>query len=113
MGQALSSMKAIFGGNPTEGEREVLRGLQAGASLSPDSRKRILDKGIALAEKKMKFYTDRADELRGGSFYKPKDGQSPYRNIPRTSAGEQGDRTSVDYSTMSDADIKKKLGIGP
>lgn len=46
---ALSSMKAIFGGNPTEGERAILMKLQASAQYPADVREAILDEAIAAA----------------------------------------------------------------
>lgn len=47
---ALSSMKAIFGGNPTEGERAILMKLQASAQYPADVREAILDEAIAAAQ---------------------------------------------------------------
>jgi hypothetical protein len=40
--QALSTMKALFGGNPTEGERQVLLDMQAISSKTPEAQKRII-----------------------------------------------------------------------
>jgi hypothetical protein len=71
MTNALSQMKAIFGGNPTEGERAVLLELQ-GAANKPDAvRQKIYDRAIYLAQRRLEFNKQRANELRGGSFYKP------------------------------------------
>jgi hypothetical protein len=72
MGNALSQMKAIFGGNPTEGERKVLLDIQ-GSSSQPDAvRQKIYDRGIALAEKRLEFNKQRSNELRSMDFYKVK-----------------------------------------
>lgn len=73
MNQALGSLKAIFGGNPTEGERAILLDLQASADKTPAERKAILNRAVALAEKRMAFNQDRANELRSGTYYQPKD----------------------------------------
>jgi hypothetical protein len=70
----LSQLKTIFGGNPTEGEREILRQLE-GSSSQPDAvRQKIYDRAIQMAETRKKFNQSRADELRGGTYYdnKPK-----------------------------------------
>lgn len=74
LGQALSSMKSIFGGNPTEGERAVLIDLQASVDKTPQERKKIIDRGIVLAERRLQFNKERANELRGGTFYKQEGG---------------------------------------
>lgn len=71
LGQALSSLKATFGAAPTEGERAILIDLQASVDKTPAERKKIIDRGIALANKRLEFNRQRADELRGQTFYKP------------------------------------------
>lgn len=75
MNQALSQMKAIFGGNPTEGERSVLLQLQASADKTPEERKAILAQARMMAQRRVQFNKDRASELRSGEFYQPGGGQ--------------------------------------
>lgn len=75
-GQALDSLRAVFGGNPTEGERKILLDIQ-GSSSQPDAvRQKIFDRAISAAQKRLQFNKDRADELRGGTYYKPQDQKS-------------------------------------
>ena len=68
---ALSQLKAIFGGAPTEGERKILLEIQGSSSLPDKVRQNIYDRAIALAEHRLKFNEQRANELRGNTFYKP------------------------------------------
>lgn len=68
---ALSQLKAIFGGAPTEGERKILLDLQGSASKAPEVRDEIYRRAQAAAERRLAFNQKRADELRGGNFYKP------------------------------------------
>jgi|694.fasta_scaffold13803_3 hypothetical protein len=76
-GQALDSLRAIFGGNPTEGERKILLDIQ-GSSSQPDAvRQKIFDRAISAAQRRLQFNQDRANELRGGTYYKPRDGSQP------------------------------------
>ncbi len=82
LGQALAGLKATFGGNPTEGERQILLDLQASVDKSPAERKSIIDRGIALANKRLEFNKQRASELRGGTFYKPNGGSGPAQAAP-------------------------------
>lgn len=70
LGQALSSLKSIFGAAPTEGERKILIDLQASIDKTPAERKSIIDRAIRMAKARLKFNQDRAAMLRGGSYYK-------------------------------------------
>jgi hypothetical protein len=73
---ALSQLKAIFGGAPTEGERKILLDIQGSASKPDNVRQEIYNRAIALANKRLEFNRKRADELRGGQFYKPQGSMS-------------------------------------
>ncbi|KQS79029.1 hypothetical protein ASG25_10610 [Rhizobium sp. Leaf384] len=86
LNQALGSLKSIFGAAPTEGERQILMDMQASVDKTPAERKIIIDKAIALAQRRQQFNQDRADEIRGNTFYKPKPSDQPnvQTNPPRT-----------------------------
>lgn len=79
---ALSQMKAIFGGNPTEGERQVLLDIQGSASQPHEVRKKIFERAKMLAERRLQFNKQRSDELRGGTFYKPGGASAAPANAP-------------------------------
>jgi hypothetical protein len=66
---ALSSLKSLFGGNPTEGERKILMDLNASANKSPEERKIILNNAIAAAEARAARERGRAEQLRGGTYF--------------------------------------------
>lgn len=76
LGQALATLKSTFGAAPTEGERKILVDLQASVDKSPAERKLIIERGMELARKRLAFNQQRADELRGGTFYKQGGGAS-------------------------------------
>lgn len=67
---ALGQLKAIFGGNPTEGERKILLEIQGSVNKPDVVRQKIFDRGIALAQKRLDFNQRRAEDLRGGTYYK-------------------------------------------
>lgn len=67
-GQALESLKAVFGGMPTEGERKILLDMQASADKTPAQRKSIIERSIAAAERRLKFNEAKAKSLRDGSY---------------------------------------------
>lgn len=81
-GNALSSLKTIFGGNPTEGERKILLDLQGSGSQPDEIRQKIYDRAIEAAQKRLQFNQQRADQLRGGTFYKPGGNTPPAQLAP-------------------------------
>jgi len=83
--QALSQMKAIFGGNPTEGERAILLDVAGSSNLPPDVRKGIYQRAMQAVQRRLEFYQQRADDMRGGSYFKP--GGQPQQGGKRTSTG--------------------------
>lgn len=76
-GQALESLKATFGGMPTEGERKILLDMQASADKTPKQREEIMNRAIAAAERRLKFNQDKAKSLREGSYFKQSPAQQP------------------------------------
>lgn len=94
IGNALAQMKTIFGGNPTEGERKILIELQ-GASNQPDAvRQEIFRRAREAAERRLTFNQERANSLRGGTFYKPQGAPSvaPPTGGPQPGTVEDGYR---------------------
>jgi hypothetical protein len=94
---ALSQLKAIFGGAPTEGERKILLDIQGSANMPDAVRQQIYDRAAAMAENRLKFNEQRAQELRGGQFYKPADkrGAAPQQqggNLPRVASPADASR---------------------
>ncbi|WP_061976298.1 hypothetical protein [Aureimonas sp. AU20] len=76
--QALGSLKAIFGGAPTEGERAILLDVQGMSSQPKAVREEIIKRAKAAVQRRVEFNRDRASELRGGTYYKPRvDGAPP------------------------------------
>lgn len=75
--QALESLKATFGGAPTEGERKILLDIQGSIGQPDDVRQKIFDRAIAAAKRRLEFNKQRATDLRGGNYYKPADKGGP------------------------------------
>lgn len=93
LNQALSTLKSTFGAAPTEGERKILVDLQASVDKTPKEREAILKRAIDLANRRLAFNKQRADELRGGTFYRQGGGSGTASTPPanpaarRTSSG--------------------------
>jgi hypothetical protein len=66
--QALSSLKSLFGGQPTEGERKVLLDLQASVSKTPAQRKEIITRAKRLATERIAANKKLAEGIRAGKF---------------------------------------------
>jgi hypothetical protein len=75
--QALTSMKSIFGGNPTEGERSILLDLQASVDKTPKQREAIINRAAAAAERRIRFNQDKANRLREGTYMSPGGAPAP------------------------------------
>jgi len=67
---ALQQLKATFGAAPTEGERKILLEIQGAVDKEPKVREAIFDRASQLAEKRLAFYRKRAEEMRGGGYFK-------------------------------------------
>lgn len=67
-GQALESLKLVFGGMPTEGERKILLDMQASADKTPKQREAIMDRAIAAAKVRGEFSRAKAKSIREGSY---------------------------------------------
>jgi hypothetical protein len=70
-GQALESLKAIFGGMPTEGERKILLDMQASADKTPTQRKEIINRAIQMAKIRQSYNENKAKSLRDGTYFGP------------------------------------------
>lgn len=66
--QALNNLKAIFGGMPTEGERQVLMQMQALPTYTPEEQKRVLDNAIAAANRRQQFNQQKIQGIQTGGY---------------------------------------------
>lgn len=82
---ALQQLKAIFGGMPTEGERKVLLEVQGSAELPAAVREKIYERAIQLANSRLAFNRQRAEQMRGGTYYKAQPGP---QQAPASSSGQ-------------------------
>lgn len=69
--QALTQLKAIFGGMPTEGERKILLDIQASASKTPAQRKAILANAKKAAMRRLQGYNKQIASITSGSYLQP------------------------------------------
>jgi hypothetical protein len=69
--EMLGKLRATFGSNPTNAEREVLQKLQASASEPRAVRNELLDRAIKLAEERQKKAEADAESIRTRSYRQP------------------------------------------
>lgn len=74
--QALQSLRSIFGGNPTEGERKILLSVAGSVNQPRDVRERIFAEAERLAERRLAVNQQKAYGIRQGTYYRP-GGQPP------------------------------------
>jgi hypothetical protein len=105
--QMLSQLKAIFGGNPTEGERKVLAQLQGSLGMSHAARAPIIRNAMAAVRRRLKAAEDRIKGIKSGAY-------GP--DVPEMAQGgpvkmQRGGRTDTSGS-MSMANIGRAVGQG-
>lgn len=69
--QVLENLKATFGGAPTEGERQILLDVQGSVSKTPEVRKRVYERAIQAANRRIEFNKQKATALRSGEYFQP------------------------------------------
>lgn len=81
MGSALDQLRAIFGGNPTEGERKILLEMQGAGSMTRAERRAVLLRARDAASRRLGLAQSQSEGLRSGAYYKPgyqlPDGSAP------------------------------------
>ncbi len=93
-GQALDSMKAIFGSNPTEGERTILLEIQASPDKTPAQRQDIMERAKEAAASRIKFNEEKAKAIRSGTYL-----NEPLNN------DKQKPKSLQDYGYKSNNDV--------
>lgn len=75
--QALSQLRTIFGGNPTEGERKILVDMQASVNMSRAEREALLNRAIAAVQNRLTGTERRLGEVVRGEFGRVQPGYTP------------------------------------
>lgn len=66
--QALTQLRSIFGGSPTEGERAILLQMQASANMSRAEREALIRRALASVERREALTRRRLEEIVGGDY---------------------------------------------
>lgn len=73
--QALESLKAVFGGMPTEGERKILLEIQGSVDQPKPVREAIYKRAMAAAQRRIAANRAKGVGLRSGEYFDPGFGQ--------------------------------------
>ncbi|MCJ2093129.1 transglycosylase SLT domain-containing protein [Methylobacterium sp. J-072] len=71
---ALTNLKSIFGGNPTEGERKILLDVAGSSNLPHALRVKIYQRAIDAAQLRQQQNEAKAAQIREGTYYRPGSG---------------------------------------
>lgn len=85
-GQALSQLRVIFGGNPTEGERKILLDMQASAQMSQPEREALLNRAQRAVEMRMKDTERKLQSIVRGDYSQVQRGYTPPAAAPSAPA---------------------------
>ena len=80
--QALSQLRAIFGGNPTEGERKILLDMGASANMSRPEREALLNRAIDAVQRRQSDAMRRLREVASGEYGRVQPGYTPPAAAP-------------------------------
>lgn len=69
--QALDSLRATFGGMPTEGERKILLEIQGSVDQPKAVREAIYKRALAAAERRVQANLQKGNALRSGDYFDP------------------------------------------
>lgn len=69
--QALGSLKSIFGGMPTEGERKILLEMQSLPNQTPQEQERIINNAMAAAQVRLNSNKAKIQGIQTGSYKSP------------------------------------------
>lgn len=87
--QALQSLRATFGGNPTEGERTILLEVAGSVNQPASVRADIYNRAMVMAQQRLQINQQKAAALRSGSYYQT-GGQPPAVDRPVSLAPQGG-----------------------
>ncbi|MCJ2067246.1 hypothetical protein MKK75_00220, partial [Methylobacterium sp. J-030] len=85
---ALTNLKSIFGGNPTEGERKILLDVAGSSNLPHALRVKVYQRAIDAATLRQQQNEARAAQIREGTYYRP--GSGPAAAQGASAGGQSG-----------------------
>lgn len=99
--QAVGSLKAIFGGNPSDAESRLLLRLEGAIDMSTEERDALIKESITSAARKLKQNREKVKSIRSGAF-----------DLDRSSPEEKAEGGRVGYAQGGYATEEKDMRGG-
>jgi hypothetical protein len=109
--QALTQLRTVFGGNPTEGERQVLLDIQGSVNQAPEVREEIYKRARTLAATRLATNRERAAAIRNRTYFEsggedltagPAADEPEQQDNPQEEAAEPQQQEEGQIVTMGD-----------
>jgi hypothetical protein len=102
--QALDQLKATFGAAPTEGERKILLDIQGSVTENRDVRKKIWERAVQMAQRRVDFNKTQSQAIRSGEYFK-----SGFSPVTPDAAPPPADATSASLVRVNSAQEAQSL----
>ena len=108
----LEQLKATFGGNPTEGEREILLQIQGSLSMGVEERAALWDRAMKMAARRVKTGQEKMKKLQSGAYSRVQPDEEKAAGGPVGHYADGGPVQMADGGEMSMANIGRAVGQG-
>ena len=108
----LEQLKATFGGNPTEGERNILLQIQGSLSMGVEERAALWDRAMKMAARRVKTGQEKMKKLQSGAYSRVQPDEEKATGGPVGHYANGGPVQMADGGEMSMANIGRAVGQG-
>jgi hypothetical protein len=108
----LEQLKATFGGNPTEGERNILLQIQGSLSMGVEERAALWDRAMKMAARRVKTGQEKMKKLQSGAYSRVQPDEEKATGGPVGHYADGGPVQMADGGEMSMANIGRAVGQG-
>ena len=108
----LEQLKATFGGNPTEGERNILLQIQGSLSMGVEERAALWDRAMKMAARRVKTGQDKMKKLQSGAYSRVQPDEEKATGGPVGHYANGGPVQMANGGEMSMANIGRAVGQG-
>jgi hypothetical protein len=108
----LEQLKATFGGNPTEGERNILLQIQGSLSMGVEERAALWDRAMKMAARRVKTGQEKMKKLQSGAYSRVQPDEEKAAGGPVGHYANGGPVQMADGGEMSMANIGRAVGQG-
>ena len=108
----LDQLKATFGGNPTEGERDILLQIQGSLSMGVEERDALWDRAMKMAARRVRTGQEKMKKLQSGGYSRVQPDEAKAAGGPVGHYAKGGPVHMQEGGEMSMANIGRAVGQG-